>query len=218
MNTNNLANGLQADGSYAYGSHTYMVRGDFGKQSITTSDFNEVIFSNIPSDYTEFETVYREYLGKHINGTAAMMIMAMEMYGRDKTVGERCIRLVCSPNNVSPAMSILRDRYADYDGYSQRYIAAALIDGAVRTNSYTPNEPYTVRCQGSPNGIKQLTFPKYGTIYYIYVLGGGWDTHQRACDIVMFEDDEETGLYKVNNCPAFYTQCQPIKGSWNGLK
>ncbi|MBR4215426.1 MAG: hypothetical protein IKR94_08920 [Bacteroidales bacterium] len=205
---------------YRYGNHTYQVKGDFKTDIITTSDFNEVTFSNIPSDYTEFEKVYKEYLGKHINGTAAMMVMAMEMYGRDKSVGERCIRLINTPNNVSSVMNILKDRYGNYtsDGYSQRYIAAALLDGAVRTNSYTPNEPYTVKCQGSPNGTKQMTMPKYGTVYYMYVIGGGWDTHQRQCEIVMFEDDEATGLYHMNNCPSFYTQCQQIKGEWKGLK
>ena len=205
---------------YRYGNHTYQVKGDFKTDKITTSDFNEVTFSNIPSDYTEFEKVYKEYLGKNINGTAAMMVMAMEMYGRDKSVGERCIRLINTPNNVSSVMNILKDRYGNYtsDGYSQRYIAAALLDGAVRTNSYTPNEPYTVKCQGSPNGTKQMTMPKYGTVYYMYVIGGGWDTHQRQCEIVMFEDDEATGLYHMNNCPSFYTQCQQIKGEWKGLK
>lgn len=215
----NVQSGMDGD-IYRYGSHTYQVKGDFKTDKITTSDFNEVTFSNIPSDYTEFEKVYKEYLGKHINGTAAMMVMAMEMYGRDKSVGERCIRLINTPNNVSSVMNILKDRYGNYtsDGYSQRYIAAALIDGAVRTNGYAPTEPYTIKCQGSPNGIKQMTMPKYGTVYYMYVIGGGWDTHQRQCEIVMFEDDEATGLYKMNNCPSFYTQCQQIKGEWKGLK
>lgn len=215
----NVQSGMDGD-VYRYGSHTYQVKGDFKTDKITTSDFNEVTFSNIPSDYTEFEKVYKEYLGKHINGTAAMMVMAMEMYGRDKSVGERCIRLINTSNNVSSVMNILKDRYGNYtsDGYSQRYIAAALIDGAVRTNGYAPTEPYTIKCQGSPNGIKQMTMPKYGTVYYMYVIGGGWDTHQRQCEIVMFEDDEATGLYKMNNCPSFYTQCQQIKGEWKGLK
>ena len=213
---------VETDGStyYNYGNHRYEVKGDFKTDKITTSDFNEVTFTNIPADYTEFEKVYKEFLGKHINGTAAMMVMAMEMYGRDKSVGERCIRLINTPNNVSSVMNILKDRYGNYtsDGYSQRYIAAALLDGAVCTNSYTPTEPYTVKCQGNPNGIKQMTMPKYGTVYYMYVIGGGWDTHQRQCEIVMFEDDEDTGLYHMNNCPSFYTQCQQIKGEWKGLK
>ncbi len=214
------AAGAQAQDTYTYGNHRYEIKGDFKTDKITTSDFNEVVFTNIPSDYQEFETVYKEFLGKHINGTAAMMVMAMEMYGRDKAVGERCIRLINTPNNVSSVMNILKDRYGNYtsDGYSQRYIAAALIDGAVRTNSYAPTEPYTIKCQGSVNGIRQITMPKYGTVYYMYVIGGGWDTHQRQCEIVMYEDDEATGLYKMNNCPSFYTQCQQIKGEWKGLK
>ena len=114
-------------------------------------------------------------------------------------------------------MNILKDRYGNYaaDGYSQRYIAAALIDGAVRANGYAPNEPYTIKFQGSPNGIRQITMPEYGFVYYIYAIGGGWYTHQRQCEIVLFEGDD---LYKINNCPSFYTQCQPIKGEWEGLK
>ena len=63
-----------------YGSHTYTVMGE-----IDLEDTNHkvptasVSFTNIPSGYTEFEAVYEGLLGKSLQGTAAMIPMAIEI-------------------------------------------------------------------------------------------------------------------------------------------
>ena len=79
-----------------YGNHTYTQDGNLSIESYSSDAIGKVTFTNVPSDYTEFETVYHQFLGKTPYGTAAMMPMAMEMYGRDKEMGEKCVRLICT--------------------------------------------------------------------------------------------------------------------------
>lgn len=213
-----------AQNTMTYGSHTYEVKGEM----FTEADNNYygprktptawVTFSNIPSDYEEFEAVYNGLLGKTIQGTAAMIPMAIELYARDASVGERCFNLLCnSSTTVSGILRILKTKLvpSQYgpanDPYIQRYMAAALLKGAQASNAYTPTEPYTVemcssanRPQGSMNG----------TVYYVYILAKGWDTEQRQVEIL----ETSNGLYKVFNCPSCYVQCKNIQGKWGGLK
>ena len=205
-----------------YGSHKYTVVSDIDP---ATREFKQptasVTFTNVPSGYKEFEAVYNGLLGKSIAGTAAMIPMAIELYARDAAVGERCLRLLCNGDaTVSGIVRILKTKlvpseYApENDSYIQRYMAAALLKGAVNTNAYTPEEPYTVEMTMSPNGVQDAPLTG-GEVTYIYILAHGWDTYQRAVDIFQAYD---SGYYKVFNCPSCYTQCKTIRGTWPGLK
>ena len=206
----------------SYGSHRYTVVSEIDP---ATREFKQptasVTFTNIPSGYAEFEAVYKGLLGKSIAGTAAMIPMAIELYARDAAVGERCFRLLCNGDaTVSGIIRILKTKlvpseYApENDSYIQRYMAAALLKGAVNTNAYTPEEPYTVEMTMSPNGIQDAPLTG-GEVTYIYILAHGWDTYQRAVDVIKPYDSE---YYKVFNCPSCYTQCKTIRGTWPGLK
>ncbi len=205
-----------------YGSHTYRVNADI---DVNTREFKQptasVTFSNVPADYAEFEAVYNGLLGKSRAGTAAMIPMAIELYARDASVGERCFALLCNGSaTVDGILRILRTKlvpsqYApENDPYIQRYMAAALLKGAVSTNAYTPEEPYTVEMTMSPNGVKDAPLTG-GEVTYMYILAHGWDTYQRSVEIFQAYDSP---YYKVFNCPSCYTQCKPIRGSWPGLK
>ena len=205
-----------------YGSHTYTVNADI---DVNTREFKQptasVTFSNVPADYAEFEAVYNGLLGKSRAGTAAMIPMAIELYARDASVGERCSSLPCNGSaTVDGILRILRTKlvpsqYApDNDPYIQRYMAAALLKGAVSTNAYTPEEPYTVEMTMSPNGVKDAPLTG-GEVTYMYILAHGWDTYQRGVEIFQAYD---APYYKVFNCPSCYTQCKPIRGTWPGLK
>ena len=210
-----------------YGDHTYTVSGEFDFVSPVTGQLTEptafVTFTNIPSGYTEFEAVYNNLLGKSIQGAAAMIPMAMEMYARDATLGERCFNLLCSSSTVvSEITRTLKQKfnYSPYspenDLYIQRFLPAATLKGAAFNNAYTPSEPYTVEMCRSVTAPQQTQLFGYGTVYYIYILApGGWDTFQRGVDIY---NAMGTDLYKVHNCPATYTMCKNIIGTWPGLK
>ncbi|MBO7562239.1 MAG: hypothetical protein J6X91_02630 [Bacteroidales bacterium] len=200
-----------------YGDHSYTVSGEFNDSYKVPTAF--VTFTNFPANYEEFEAVYNGLLGKSIQGTAAMIPMAIELYARDAAVGEKCFNLLCNgPATVSGIVRILKTKLipSQYgpsgDPYIQRYMAAALLKGANANNAYSPDMPYTVEMAASPNGVHNVTG---GTDTFIYILADGWDTRQRSVEIFQAEGSP---LYKVYNCPSCYTQCKNIKGEWAGLQ
>lgn len=206
-----------------YGNHTYTVNGEINLDETNfQSPTAYVTFTNIPSGYTEFEAVYNNLLGKSIQGTAAMIPMAMEIYARDAALGERCFNLICKGSaTVSELVRVLKSKfnYTEYnpnDPYVQRYLPAATLKDAAYNNAYTPSEPYTVQMCRSANAPAAYTFDGYGMVYYIYILApGGWDSFQRAVDIFKADGSE---YYKVFQCPAVYAQPKIISGTWPGLK
>lgn len=205
-----------------YGDHVYTVNGDIDYKS---SDHKKptayVTFTNVPADYAEFESVYNGLLGKSAHGAAAMVPMAIELYARDKAVGERCLKLLCNATTtVDEMVRVLKTKLdasqygPENDQYLQRYMAAALLKGANNKNAYTPVEPYTVEMCSSANGMKEAELTG-GYVYYLYIIANGWDTFQRQIEIFQPYNSE---YYKVFNCPAAYAQCKPIVGTWPGLK
>ena len=214
----------QVDGNtLKYGDHVYTVEGEIDFDSyVYNQPTAYVTFTNVPSGFTEFEAVYNGLLGKSIQGTAAMIPMAFEIYARDAATGEKCLNLLCWPSAVPDIIRELKQKlvpsqYAPAnDQYIQRYLPAAVLKGAANTNAYKPNEPYTVEmCKGT-NGIQDAPLTG-GTDYYTFILApGGWDTFQRSVEI--FQAYSEQTYYKVFNCPATYSQCKVIQGTWEGLK
>ena len=204
---------------FYYGEHSYVLQGNFKVDSYSKHAAGRVTFTHVPSDYDEFEAVY-QVLGKTPHGTAAMMPIAMEMYGRNRKEGEKCIRLLCYPSNVNTVLSLLKDKFGSQegftsdDGYHQRYLPAAVLEGATPENGYCPNEPYTVTMYASVNQHRDMQLFD-GRVMYIYLMGKGWDTEQRSIEIVKTSDSE---FCQVFNCPALLTQCKRIQGSWKGLK
>lgn len=222
---NETPHDVQLNGNtLTYGTHVYTVNGEI---DLSATVFNTatayVTFTNIPSGYTEFEAVYNNLLGKSMQGAAAMIPMAMEMYARDASLGERCFNLLCSSSTVvSEITRTLKQKfnYSPYspenDLYIQRFLPAATLKGAAYNNAYTPAEPYTVEMCRSANAPQQTQLFGYGTVYYLYILApGGWDTFQRGVEIY---NAQGSNLYKVHNCPATYTMCKNIIGTWPGLK
>lgn len=193
------------EGTYTYGDHSYEVKN------------MSVVFTNIPTDYEEFEAVYKNLLGKSVPGTAAMIPMVMEIYARDAEVGKRCIELLCGKHNTSTMIRSLQSKFRmtsanSDDPYIQRYLPAALLKGANAKNGYTPDYPYTVVTKASVNKPQEVTD---GLDTFLYIMSDGWDTTQRQVEIFL---EDGASLYTVYNCPSCYTQCKNIKGQFAGLK
>lgn len=211
----------QAQSTWSYNGHTYTMKGTLTAEVYQQNATGVVTFTNVPSNYEEFEALYTQFLGKTPYGTAAMMPMAMEIYGRDNEEGLRCIQLISWPSNVNSVVSQLKQKFgtSQYapanDGYHQRYLPAAVLKGAKPENGYTPQRPYTIEMKASVNKHQDLQFMGSGRVMYLYIMGDGWDTHQRSVEIIKQPDSE---LHQVFNCPSLYTQCKPIRGQWQGLK
>ena len=207
--------------TWTYGDHTYTQQGTLTAKEYNKKATGVVTFTNIPSDYEEFEALYTQFLGKTPHGTAAMMVMAMEIYGRDRAMGKECIKLINYPSNVNSVIPRLNDKYGtsayapENDSYNQRYLPAAVLKGATPENGYCPQEPYTIEMKASVNQHQELQITGPGRVMYIYMMGKGWDTEHRSVEIIR---QPKQPLYKIFNCPALYTQCKTIHGTWQGLK
>ena len=207
--------------TWTYGGHTYTQKGTLTAKHYDKKATGVVTFTNVPSDYEEFETVYKQFLGKTPHGTAAMMVMAMEIYGRDREVGKQCIELINYPSNVNSVISRLKDKYGtsayapENDSYNQRYLPAAVLKGATPQNGYRPQRPYTVEMKAIVNKHQEMQISGSGRVMYVYVMGKGWDTEQRSVEIIR---QPKQPLYQIFNCPSLYTQCKTIQGRWQGLE
>ena len=208
------------ESSFSSNGHTYTQEGALSIKTYNPVATGMVTFTNVPSNYEEFEEVYTKFLGQTPYGVAAMMPMAMEIYGRDRAEGEKCIRLINYPSNVNSILSQLKEKFGtsqyapENDSYHQRYLPAAVLEGAAPQNAYTPKYPYTVNMRASVNKHQDMQLYD-GRVMYIYMMGKGWDTEQRSIEVIQVNEGE---LFKVFNCPALYTQCKNIKGTWEGLK
>ena len=156
--------------SWTYGDHTYTMKGNLTAEKYRKDAFGEVTFTNVPSNYDEFEAVYSEFLGRTAYGTAAMIPMAMEIYARNREEGKKCFNLLCYSTNVNPVVSRLRDKFGaePNDDYGERYLPAAVLKGATPQNGYTPQKPYTVEMWASVNKHQELQISGSGTVMYIY--------------------------------------------------
>ena len=207
--------------TFTYGSHTYTMSGTLNAETYNANATGKVTFTNIPADYTEFEAVYTQFLGKTPHGAAAMMPMAMELYRRDWVMGLQCLQLLCYPSNVNAVTSILNTKFGPAkfapanDPYLQPYLPAAVLKGATPDNGYAPQRPYTVEMKASINKHQELQFAGTGRVVYLYVMGKGWDTEQRQVEVILQPGSQ---LHQVFNCPSLYTQCKQIKGQWKGLE
>ena len=115
VRNSNLKNSEKEE--FKYGDHTYVLQGNFKVEAYSKHAAGRVTFTHIPSDYEEFEAVYL-FLGKTPHGAAAMMPMAMEIFGRNREVGEKCIRLLCYKSNVNTVLSLLKDKFGSQEGLS----------------------------------------------------------------------------------------------------
>lgn len=196
------------------GGKTYKVEGRINHDTWDKSQNSRVTFTGIPATIEEFKQV-RQALGKEPQGAVALQVMAFEMYRRDRAVGEQALRLNNTATNYNSTVERLKEMMGKDKFYARPYLAAALMEGAKPTNAYTPNTPYCVKVRVNPASKYQESQFLGGTVIYLQIDSEGWDTNWRGVEVVQPEGEP---YYVVSNCPAMYTQCKQIKGTWQGLK
>lgn len=213
-------------GILTYGDHNYELKGeidfDFDPATFKPHVESTLEFSNIPSGFTEFKAVYENYLGKTPQGVASMVPMLLEIYCRDYETGEKCLRLIVSEEtkftNINRAITdhVARTAEQAQDSYRQRYLPAANLVGAKWQNDYAPTEPYSVEMGPAQKKPATTTYPAHGTMYYLNIYAGGWDS-PRSVEIFLPLEEE---LYTLNACSSCYMTCTDmVKGhEWQGLK
>lgn len=206
-----------------YGSHTYTMQGTIGLEYVTRAK-GKVVFSNVPADLSEFQTVYEQLLGTTVYGVCAMMPMAFEMWGRNHTVGEQCLQLITGQTCYNEIMRELPRHMeaSEYspagDSYVQRCLPAALLEGATKENGYNPTEPYTVNIGiGRQDTWGQESELLQANVYGLNIVAGNaWNTPERGITVMQAWRGDK--LFKVNSCPALYINIFAPRQEWNGLK
>lgn len=207
-----------------YGDHTYTIDGNIDAEQYVPSSKAKVTFTNVPSDYEEFRTVYEEFLGKSIYGVTAMLPMAFELWGRDHEVGKQCIALITGGTCYNEIMRQLPDHMVANehapagDGYAQRCLPAAILEGATKENGYNPKYPYTVNITiGQKARWAEESEILQAYCYHLYLISGNaWNTPQRS--VTVMRQWRGDGLYRINNCSALYINIFVPRQDWNGLK
>lgn len=194
-------------GSLTVNGHTYAVKKS-GKSVL-------VSFTNVPSDAEEFAHIYNKLLGKSEYTVPALIPMAMEIYARNRQDGEKCIETFCNYAAKQEMKRTLMDKFGRQDSsYGQRYLPAALLQGANNRNAYAPDCPYTVCIEHTPKEDEESDMYN-GTFYNLVIVADGWDSRERNVQVFKPFDKE---MFLVNGCPATYMQCKPIRGTWGGLR
>ena len=206
-----------------WGHHAYVMTGDMGDEYVEGA-VGQVSFTNVPSDFTEFKTVYEKFLGTTPYGTAAMLPMAFELYARQKNVGDSCLQLLCSDLCYKEVLRELprklnaSEQSPASDPYVQRCLPAAVLQGATKENGYNPTEPYTVTMTiGMKRTYREGSEVLQAYTYQLDIVadGNAWNTPHRT---VRLQRGWSDLLYKVNTCGSLYFNIYAPRKPWQGLK
>ena len=88
------------ESSFSSNGHDYTQKGTLSIKAYNPAATGMVTFTNVPSNYEEFEEVYTEFLGKTPYGTAAMMPMAMALMNllseKSQKITGRVLYTICT--------------------------------------------------------------------------------------------------------------------------
>lgn len=209
---------LVSENEYQLCGKTYTSKGDFSPEEYRANASGVVTFTGFPASYEEFADLYENFLGKTPQGTAALATMAMEIYFRDAEAGEKCVDLLCSSGCAGEVKRGVGEKVRSWkqnDKYGQRYLPAAVLKGASAENGYQPQTPYTIEMKASVNKHEKVQISDLGTCLYIYVMGDGWDSHQRPVQVFLPEGGDH---YKMWSASALYMQCKNTAKEFVELK
>ena len=117
-----------------------------------------VTFYSIPTTIAEFSSLPQTDLSKPEN-TCAMLLLALELYTKNKDAGIEAVNLLRGPRPLSNyEIQFLRDRLRD-----KVYLPLAYFDGATPQNNYTPSTPLTL--QVLPDPAPQYTEDGYLRVF-----------------------------------------------------
>ena len=104
-----------------------------------------VTIQKLPTTAAEFASMPQMDLTKPEN-TCAMLLVALQLYTKDKNAGVEAVNLLRGPRPLSPYdIQFLRDRLCD-----KLYLPLAYFDGATPQNNYTPSQPLTLQILSDP--------------------------------------------------------------------
>ena len=123
-------------------------------------------FQALPKTLAELQALPEAEM-KTAYQTAALTVLALEAYAKDRPAGTEMLNFLRGPKGAMslPDTSILNDRFMD----GTDYIPRSYFAGATPDNDYTPSQPYTVTVSTNP-----YSFDNEGYVV-AYLTSGGAD-------------------------------------------
>lgn len=191
------------------------ITGTIDHSTWTEGQTSTVTFARFPATLAEWQQAQR-VLGAEPQGTVALQVMAFELFRRNPADGRRALELNNTGTNYRSTLERVQQLMDTKDtNYARPYIAAALLKGATPDNGYHAATPYQVEVRVNPAVKYQDSQMLQGSVIYLQVDAQGWDTNWRGVEVVKPEGQP---YYVVSNCPALYTQCKAVKGTWAELE
>ena len=149
-----------------------------------------------------------------------LQLVAMEMYRRDRAVGQECLKLNNTTTNLTYVTNRLKEIFRENDSYARPYLVSSFFKGAKPSNGYNPQKPYTIQVRRNPaHPEDERSQMLKGYVKYMQVYSDGYDTPWRGVEVVLQKGDT---YYRVSNCPSIYTQCKEVDfdatDDWHELK
>ena len=168
---------------------------------------DKLTLEKIPATLEEFQALQAE-LGTTPEGCIMLQLADMEMYRRDRNVGEQCLELNNTTTNFSDMKRRLSELFRENDeSYARPYLVSTFFKGAKPSNGYNPSKPYTIQVRKDPTKQDERSQMLKGYVKHFQVYSDGYDTPWRGIDVVQQKGDE---YYRVSNCPALLTQCKEV--------
>ncbi|MBQ8539614.1 MAG: hypothetical protein IJ433_08170 [Ruminococcus sp.] len=102
-------------------------------------------FSKLPESLEELQALPESSLDSPFK-TAALTVLALCVYGADKSIGIEMLNFLRGPRPLSPhEISFLDDRFRD----GNWYVPFSYFNGATPENDYTPSTPYTLQIESN---------------------------------------------------------------------
>lgn len=188
------------------------ITGTISHSDYTPGQSGTVTFNRFPASVNEFKQV-RERIGGEPHGAVALQLMAYEMFRRNRTRGEECIRLNNVTFNVTSATSRLIELFGKDQYYARPYQIAAFLKGATPDNGYNPPKPYTVEVRVAGGVAYQHSNDFQTTVLYLEALTQGKDKGSEQVAVLKTQRPGEPGEGKyfiVFNSPGLYAQVKEV--------
>ena len=201
-----------ADGTGSSGPLTVNVSGVISHTNHTPRQRATVTFSRFPANTAEFTKV-QEQIGGEPHGAVVLQLMAYEMYRRNRTTGEACIRLNNATINVRISLDRLQELFSNDTYYARPYQIAAFLKGATPENGYSPTKPYTVEIEVSNAIAYEYSSDYQANVLTLRVLTQGKDKGAEEVAVLKTAKPGEPGngaCFIVFNCPGLYSQVKQI--------
>lgn len=102
-------------------------------------------FAKLPESISELQALSESTLDSPFK-TAALTVLALCVYGADKSIGVEMLNFLRGPRPLSPhEISFLDDRFRD----GNWYVPFSYFKGATPENDYTPSTPYTLEIESN---------------------------------------------------------------------